>query len=1005
MTETVDDAGAGAAGLSEAEKIKKGAVDAKIKRCLQHLTVLTEIWDPQLYEGRVLAANKVSWLEEVQKAYYNAMDAFCEYETAWLLNREEVEAFGKMQENVKTSCTDYILSYNTKMLDFNDSVSASSSSQQVSASGPVAGTARGPSRPSTSPPPSSEETQAKKNARVSVKVDAKKVNAEVKLLCEEISKVEEYASAVDHVVEAGMKSIPGWRKRVKGTWDLVYSMEKNTEMFDLDPAEHLNAEKDLTRLESEMENVIEEIEFQDEARGLYSLSTRKADDAPYPTFSGLDTEDLDKFKKDFFEACRDNRVTREKQAKKLRKVCLKDPAKSYVPESVDIDGAMKILNDMYGDSSKITKAKLDKMFELGDFPKPESKSAKDVKGQLEWLLAMELLLKELTELAEKSKDNYCEVYNNTVLRRLKNLFPRSIHKDFVKFDGGAEEKIASIYSYIIDLRKETQELLTDVDLGTGGQKSTKSGGKTFSAFPSLFKNGILDEKCRICKYLEEAGQTEDLLYEDHFAPYPAGCPRFAQMSTPQRKEIVDLVRFCTFCLDFKYVHRDGVQHPNCPAFKGPVFYSCQNQSCRLHYLVCDEHEDDNKEKLERTSRLWSNRGKVFSHVVSVICSSPSISLSSTLTSASVPQPTHGSFNSVINGTLKVASDKLKSLAKGVPVDDLPSGEPLFMFSFIPGKTRPLNVFWDQGCSHLLMRSDVPELQLPAVKTRKGPLMISAAGDVSVQVQDEWMVKVGKMDGRDQLMIGITTKKVTNTFPIFETKSALHEILNKAPDDKKGLISKCSVPEKIGGDVDLLLGIHYQSVYPELLHQLPSGLFISKLRLQSVHGYNAVIGGPHSTFTHLSSNVVGNPSALMSFLVDGLKNYKKFGAPKIPFPLVTPDGGPVAGASENEAEISDTGAAGGVENAAMETGGPVAGHNARHDVTENETSVTDVGDQCSTAELRPSAKLQPSSHGEITLRPDPMQESDRDPILDYAQYEVDEFSLMIGALETQFDLTD
>ena len=68
MTETVDDAGV--AGLSEAEKRKKGAVDAKIKKCLQHITILMEMWDPQRYEGRVLAANKVAWLEEVKKAYY-----------------------------------------------------------------------------------------------------------------------------------------------------------------------------------------------------------------------------------------------------------------------------------------------------------------------------------------------------------------------------------------------------------------------------------------------------------------------------------------------------------------------------------------------------------------------------------------------------------------------------------------------------------------------------------------------------------------------------------------------------------------------------------------------------------------------------------------------------------------------------------------------------------------------------------------------------------------------
>ena len=91
---------AGVAGLSDAEKRRKGLVDVKIKKCLQHITILMEMWDPQRFEGRVLAANKVAWLEEVQKAYYSALDVFCEYETAWFLNREEKEAFGKMQEDV-----------------------------------------------------------------------------------------------------------------------------------------------------------------------------------------------------------------------------------------------------------------------------------------------------------------------------------------------------------------------------------------------------------------------------------------------------------------------------------------------------------------------------------------------------------------------------------------------------------------------------------------------------------------------------------------------------------------------------------------------------------------------------------------------------------------------------------------------------------------------------------------------------------------------------------------
>ena len=872
---------AGAAGLSDAEKRRKGLVDVKIKKCLQHITILMEMWDPQRFEGRVLAANKVAWLEEVQKAYYSALDVFCEYETAWFLNREEKEAFGKMQEDVKTSCTDYILSYTTKMLDFNDSVAASSSSQQ--------GSARGSSRPSPSPPPSSEETQAKKNARISVKVDAKKVSAEVKLLSDEVNKVEDYASAEDHVVEAGMKSIPAWRKSVKGMWDLIYSMEKNTQMFDLDPSEHVNAENALTYAETEMENVIEEIEFQDEARALYSLSTRKKDDTPYPTFSGLDTEDLDRFKKDFFEACRDNRVSREKQANKLRKECLTGKAKSYVPLRIDIDACMKILNDMFGDSSKITKAKLDKMFELGDFPKPESKAAKDVKSQLEWLLAMELLLKELTELAEKSKDNYCEVYNNTVLRSLKNLFPRSIHKDFVKFSGGAEEKITSIYSYIVDFRKETQSLHTDVDTGGGDKKQKKTH------FSALFGTVHRNEKCRICKILEEDGDCREL-YEDHYTSFPAGCPRFAQMTTGQRKKIATRAKICHHCLDFKHVHRHGVKHIDCKAFKGPVSFICQRSGCKIHFLVCDQHVAENKMKIDRATKTWSARGKVFSHIVSVIFSSPNSSVSalpdpsvSSLPVPSVPQPSgtrHSNF--LVDGKLNQASERLKQLAKGIVVRDLPAGEPLFMFSYLPGKSRDLNCFWDQGCSHLMIKADVPELQLPAVMTKKGPLIINAAGDTQVAVKDEWMIKVPRSDGTEQLMLGVSCDRITAPFPVYDTRDAFKEIVNKAPKEKKNMISKLRVPEKVGSEADLLIGIYYQSVYPELIHQLPSGLFISKLRLKSCNNYNAVIGGPHSSFTYLCSNVVGDPSALMSCLVDGLKSFQQLGAPKIPVPLVTPE---------------------------------------------------------------------------------------------------------------------
>ena len=93
-----------------------------------------------------------------------------------------------------------------------------------------------------------------------------------------------------------------------------------------------------------------------------------------------------------------------------------------------------------------------------------------------------------------------------------------------------------------------------------------------------------------------------------------------------------------------------------------------------------------------------------------------------------------------------ATERLKRMAKASKVKDLPQGELLFLFSYIPGKTRDLTCFYDLGCSHCMIKSDVPIKQLDAVMTRKGPLMINAAADVRVEVQDEFMCLVPRADG-------------------------------------------------------------------------------------------------------------------------------------------------------------------------------------------------------------------------------------------------------------------
>ena len=48
------------------------------------------------------------------------------------------------------------------------------------------------------------------------------------------------------------------------------------------------------------------------------------------------------------------------------------------------------------------------------------------------------------------------------------------------------------------------------------------------------------------------------------------------------------------------------------------------------------------------------------------------------------------------------TQQLKELANGSKVVDVPEGEPLFLFSHAVGRSRPIKIFYDGGCSHVVI---------------------------------------------------------------------------------------------------------------------------------------------------------------------------------------------------------------------------------------------------------------------------------------------------------------
>jgi hypothetical protein len=105
--------------------------------------------------------------------------------------------------------------------------------------------------------------------------------------------------------------------------------------------------------------------------------------------------------------------------------------------------------------------------------------------------------------------------------------------------------------------------------------------------------------------------------------------------------------------------------------------------------------------------------------------------------------------------------------------------------------------------------------------------------------------------------------------------ATDEIKMSQPDNTT--LQNLIVPEIVGGEVHVLLGIQYLAHFPKHIHSLDSGLGIYELRLTPDGPATATIAGPHHSF-NLMVEKVGNMSALLNQFTQGLLQWNTHGPP-------------------------------------------------------------------------------------------------------------------------------
>ena len=165
----------------------------------------------------------------------------------------------------------------------------------------------------------------------------------------------------------------------------------------------------------------------------------------------------------------------------------------------------------------------------------------------------------------------------------------------------------------------------------------------------------------------------------------------------------------------------------------------------------------------------------------------------------------------------------------ISVRPIPEGEPIFIMNIFQGKTRPVLAFIDGGCNCWVAKQGIPENELVSVKMRSGPISVGVASGITVKASAEWASLIPLADGGMQAVRGLTMPNVTQDMPEINMNEVFKAV--KRTHQKVESIQKLKVPKTLGGQVDMIIGIKYQNIYPELVHQFPNGLavYTSKLK--------------------------------------------------------------------------------------------------------------------------------------------------------------------------------
>ena len=154
---------------------------------------------------------------------------------------------------------------------------------------------------------------------------------------------------------------------------------------------------------------------------------------------------------------------------------------------------------------------------------------------------------------------------------------------------------------------------------------------------------------------------------------------------------------------------------------------------------------------------------------------------------------------------------------------------IFMLQTIKIGDVTFRLFFDTGCGDIVVKKSAMEALKRLGRANQeipGPIPLSGVGDLkSVTDYGIYSVCLPLKDGSNAVFSGVCMDRVTMEFPSYDINEVECDLRSQCESDGGDLGALPKLPDKVGGDTDILIGAKYFYTHPREVYRSKSGLAV------------------------------------------------------------------------------------------------------------------------------------------------------------------------------------